>query len=1157
MEKIRKQANRDAYAKDILRSIRNGKRRFFSLLLIVALGVMMFSALKSACVDLRYSGDHFFDQQNLRDIEIVSTLGLTEEDVEAVSTVEGVGMAEGIFSETVDIKNGETQTTVTLCTLTNSGINSPYLLDGSMPETDSQILITKKLAETNNIHLGDTIFLQGVKTQNEEETENEKSALDTLENISNQDNSEAVFKTDELTVVGIATDVRDVNNPFGSVSYRTTSLQSEVVFVLPSLVSSEYYTAIEIQVSGASELNCYGDEYTQKVRQVRDQIAEKIKEDRENARTLKIREEAETKLADAESEANSELADAKQKLDEGEQELAEEKQNGQEQIDAGYEELNDSLAASREQLIAAQETLDSSSQASRAQLEQAQKQLDAGYEQLNSSQEKLNEGQSALDDSMKQVNTALDTLNGSISSLEESMSALEEQDSQIDGQISELNKQIAEYEEQGLDSMAAILRVKRDQLLIKKEKIKLQKSALQLQLDNLNEQKKTLQAQQQSLNEAQTQLSEQQKQIDETRKELDEKQAEIDAGYKALDDAQAEIDSGWSEYYAGKSAGEKKLAEAQQELDAGTKEGREKLDKSWEEYQKAVEEAKKKFAEAHDKLADIDTANWYIWDRSALSGYTNIKSDADSIESLGTIFPIIFFVVAVLVALTAVTRMVDEDWSLIGTYKSLGFTNREIRRKYLLFAFEAGLCGCVLGSVLAFIGLPAFIFTIFRTMYLLPKYEFHFIPSYGFLGPVLFLGGILTAVLIACRSVLKQSPAALMRPKAPKAGSRVLLEKIPFLWRPLSFLSKVTARNIFRYKRRMMMTILGIAGCVTLLLFGFSVKDSVNALVPKQYDQTFHFDVMAVASDGEQDKINEYLAKRSDYENCLNGFIDSVKVIRNDNEESATLIVVPDNTDITPYITLTAEDGEQISLEDGQIYITVNAAQMLDFTTGDDVSVQLSDLQETSFTVTGVLRNYLGNYVYMTQNTFESNFKDYQSNGYLIVLKDGENNSKFAEELEDNCDVLSCQSTDEMRKNFASGFKLMNSIVYIILVMSIALAFVVLYTLSVTNISERVKEIATIKVLGFYPREVHSYIDRETFILSLVGTILGIPLGWLFSRSLNRILHVSAIYLDATLNLFSYFLAAMLAILFTLLVNKIMDVSLDRINPVDALKSNE
>jgi putative ABC transport system permease protein len=260
-----KQVDKDAYAKDIQRSIRNGKRRFISLLLIVALGVMMFSALKSACEDLRYSADHFFDQQNLRDIEIVSTLGLTQEDVDAVCTVRGVEKAEGIHSETVDFKAGEEKSTATLCTLTDSGINTPYLLEGSMPETNTQVLITRKLAETCGIQVGDSILLQNAANQQDEK---EEAPLDSLESISEQDAGSAAYQTDELTVVGIATDVRDVNNPFGSVSYRTTDLESEVIFVLPSLISVDYYTAVEVRVSGTEAYNCYSQEYMSAVQEV-------------------------------------------------------------------------------------------------------------------------------------------------------------------------------------------------------------------------------------------------------------------------------------------------------------------------------------------------------------------------------------------------------------------------------------------------------------------------------------------------------------------------------------------------------------------------------------------------------------------------------------------------------------------------------------------------------------------------------------------------------------------------------------------------------------------------------------------------------------------------------------------------------------------------
>lgn len=558
--------------------------------------------------------------------------------------------------------------------------------------------------------------------------------------------------------------------------------------------------------------------------------------------------------------------------------------------------------------------------------------------------------------------------------------------------------------------------------------------------------------------------------------------------------------------------------------------------------QEKIDEEK---AEQQKKIDDMESASWYVMDRTALSGWSNIQSDADSIASIGVVFPVVFFAIAILISLTTVARMIDEDRGLLGTYKSLGFTNQEIQRKYLLYVGMAGLAGSIGGTILAFIAFPSFLFTVFRMMYLLPSYSLSVMPLRAVLGPVLFMGGILLTTVYSCNKELRQSAAALMRPKSPKPGSHVLLERIRPVWRRMSFLRKVTARNLFRYKSRMLMTVLGIGGCMALLIFGFALRDS--------------------------DVISRY----------TNAAITSAKLQTSDGEISVSLVVFPDETDASEYVNFdkleasnagsivsadsgtdsTASAGTRAdtgNLETGDIYVTQNAATLLNFSAGDKVSCRLPDLSEADLPVTAVVRNYIGNYMYMNESTYKSYFGDPGYNAVLASFKDSVSTSAkkaFGTDLKNMSGISAVMVTSELMEQSADTFRLMNVVVAIIIVMSAALAFVVLFTLQTTNISER--ELATIKVLGFYDREVHQYINRETWFLTILGVLIGLPLGWLFAQTISVILRLPSISLSVSIHPVSYLYSAVLTLLFALLVQLITNITLNRIDPATALKSVE
>ena len=632
-------------------------------------------------------------------------------------------------------------------------------------------------------------------------------------------------------------------------------------------------------------------------------------------------------------------------------------------------------------------------------------------------------------------------------------------------------------------------------------------------------------------------------------------------------DAQKTLDD---EISASEDALKKQTEEAEKSLSAAGSQAvpkeqllaqKAQLEQKLKAAQEKIDEEK---AEQQKKIDDMESASWYVMDRTALSGWSNIQSDADSIASIGVVFPIVFFAVAILISLTAVARMVEEDRGLLGTYKSLGFTNWEILRKYLLYVGMAGLAGSIGGTILAFAAFPAFLFTVFRMMYLLPSYTLSVMPLRAVLGPILFMGGILLTTVYSCNKELRQSAAALMRPKSPKPGSHVLLERIRPVWRRMSFLRKVTARNLFRYKSRMLMTVLGIGGCMALLIFGFALRDS--------------------------DVISRY----------TNAAITSAKLQTSDGEISVSLVVFPDETDASEYVNFdkleasnagsivsadsgtdsTASAGTSISsadsgtdstasagtradtgnLETGDIYVTQNAATLLNFSAGDKVSCRLPDLSEADLPVTAVVRNYIGNYMYMNESTYKSYFGDPGYNAVLASFKDSVSTSAkkaFGTDLKNMSGISAVMVTSELMEQSADTFRLMNVVVAIIIVMSAALAFVVLFTLQTTNISERERELATIKVLGFYDREVHQYINRETWFLTILGVLIGLPLGWLFAQTISVILRLPSISLSVSIHPVSYLYSAVLTLLFALLVQLITNITLNRIDPATALKSVE
>lgn len=986
-----------AYYKDIWRAIKHNKKRFFSMMLITILGVTMLSGLRAACRDLRYTADGFFDEQNLYDISVISTMGLTMDDVEALEALEEVEQAEGSYSENVKVWIGEQNKSAEVKILSEKGLNIPYIQQGRLPELKNEIAVTNHFLLATGKQIGDTVVIE--EDIKEEEDPN--------------------FPCTEFTITGVVLDATNVNSQQDMMAFRSASGTDYTFFVVPEAVDNEIFTAVYLTVRDTKGLQCYSDAYERKIQDIVEVINKEIKEERQQARYDDVVGEALTELSDEKKKADEEFAKADKELADAKAELAD-----------GKTKIADARSEIEEK---------------KAEIEDGWKKLDAGQAELDQSKETLEKSEQEL--------------------------------------------------------------------------------ALMAQMPGMD-----VSVMQQQLEESKAQLAAAQAALDASRQELLSGEAKLKEGEAELEENEAELLSGEAE-----------LKENEEKLEAERKDAYQKIE------------------DAEAEIQEIEMAQWYIQDRNSLSGYTNIESDAACIESVGKAFPVIFFIVAILIGLTTVTRMVEEERGLIGTYKALGFSDKEIRRKYLIYAAGASLIGGIIGDVCGFLVLPKIIFVIFAVLYELPMYSFTFDMVYGIGGVVLFAGGLIGSTWIACEAELHHMPATLMRPKAPKAGSRVILERITPIWSRLSFLNKVTARNLFRYKKRLFMTIGGIMGCTALLLCGFVIKDSVSELLKGQYNRLYEYDIMMVAAEDENDTLLEYLEEIPQIEEYCNLKIDSIKIKNNaEKEESVQLFVVPDNETLDGYIRLEDASGNLISLAKEGILVTQNAANILGFDVGDTVQLQNLELVQKEVLVSGLVTNYLGNNVYMTQEVYEELFGAYEPNGVLVNLEDScENPIEIADELETKEGILTSDSIEERREQFAVAFYLINVVVYIIIIMAAGLALVVLFTLATTNISERERELATIKVLGFFDKEVHLYVNKETLILTSIGIVLGLPIGRFLGGCLTNALNMPSIYFAVKLHPVSYVITIAMSFGFALFVDFLTDKTLDHIDPVEALKSIE
>ena len=1112
-----------AFYKDITRTIRKHIKRLIALVIITTLGLTAFVGINAACIDMYKGANDFYDQQKLFDLRIQSTLGLTDEDIVALSEIEEVEYVAGGYSETVDISENGQNHSADVVSINKERINLPYVVEGKLPEIQGQIAVTKKYLDETGKVLGDKIEIReqdikdSSKKHNNSQIEDEKSILD-------KEEEQARFNTTEFIITAQVIDPMDTSSAEGTAAFRSSATADYLFFVVEEEINNEFYTSIYLTFKGLAGIDCYSDEYKNNINQIISFIESNIKEQREQARYNSIRNEALEKITDAEnvmneefSKAEAEISDAWKKIDESKQELS----KGESELWSNEEELKrnaQKLEEGKQQVIQNRTQAQSEFEKAEALLRQKQLELKQAYDQACTNAQKT---QAALGKDWSNIAPEWNALVLAAETAAKTSLGKNPEGHTIQNDIA--------------------LATQQQQAALTKKLMSVQPTpdiqayiAVAIGLGAANASKEEIDQQSKVF---QTEKTNALNQLDIAETELIANETKLNEGRVRIENAKREI-----------ALGKEELAQGEAELIENER-----------VYFSEKQEAQDKITKAYTELDDIEMTQWYVQDRSGIASYASLDSDISSIQAIGTAFPILFLIVAILISLTTMTRMVEEERNLIGTYKALGFNNAAIAQKYFVYALIASLLGSLFGCLIGFFVLPLMLLEILKVIYTIPNVPLFFDVLYGLFGSLLFIVSIVAATGFACKNELKETPAALMRPRTPRQGARIFLERISFIWNKLKFLNKVAARNLFRYKKRFFMTLVGIAGCTALVLAGFAIRDSVTGMKPKQYDEIYTYDMMVVAYPEDNDKLIALMNEDEYVTDYLNVAVENVKVFNNEGvSETVQMIVVPAGESLESFIQIIDTQGNEVLPSTNEVLLSQNAAELLSIDLGEEFEAQNLDLDRADLTLGRIVKNYLGNNLFITQNTYEQYFGEYEANTVYTHLKEGAGNPiAYAESMLDKDFIVSSVSTAGLEERFGNDFVVLNYVIYLLVILAAALAFVVLFTLCSTNISERIRELATIKVLGFYDKEVHSYVNKETIILTLISVLCGLPLGYGLSWLLLNALKMPSIHFELTIEPLSYVIAGIISFSFTLVVNLMTNRVLDKVDMVEALKSVE
>ena len=1061
---------------DFIREVRHTYSRFLSILLLSALAVAFLVGLRATAPDMEYTADNYYDSHHLMDGYILSTMGLTQEDLQALAQADGVDQVEGAWS----VDATAVDSIVSMRSMPEA-LNLLNVVEGRLPQQVDECVTEQMLLTALGLEIGDTLSV-------------------TLEEA----DQDSLTRT-SYTIVGTVQSPLYVGTDRGSTTLGSGSIDA-FVYIPGENFDLDVYTTAYFTGEGMETLNSYSQTYADQLSALVDSL-DPLAQERASLRDEEVRSEAQKELDDARSEladAQKELDDAKKKLDDARAEL-----------DSGWADYESGLATLEQEIKDGQAKLN----AARSQLEESQTRYEQGKVDYQEGLAQYQDGQTAYEENL----------------------------AQLDAQQEEVARGYEEY----YDALKPFEGTP--------------------MYDQMVEQ---LAPQKAQLDEASAQIQAGYTQLAQVKTQLEESKAELDAAQAQLKDAAQQLDTGWAEYQSGQQTldqeearGRSQLAQAKAELDDGEAEyqkGLEEYEQAKADAQPELEQAQADIDQGQKELDEMATCEWYVLGRDTNSGFVSYSQDAERVDNLSSIFPVIFFVVAALACLTTMTRMVEEQRTQIGSLKALGFSRLAISQKYIGYAFVASLVGGLIGLGVGATLIPAVIANAFQIMYAIPGLDYKMQLPLFVLAVLAAVACTTGAALWACLSTLIDTPANLMRPRAPKAGKRVFLEYIKPIWRRLSFTWKVSMRNLFRYQKRFWMTVIGIGGCTALIVTGFGLHESIFDVLDKQFDEISLYDA-TVGLD--EDLTEEQKQGIEDYLDGEEAVVDYMFTYQQMMDASTTgtsydvyLFAVDDVEEFGRFVDLRhRSDHSPVELDGSGVVIDEKLSELLGVSVGDTITLEGD--QRVEAVVADITENYVYHYVYLTRDLYTQLYgEDYQNNVMLLAYQDGmgvDVSNQTSETLMKMDGVASYSYIATIRDSFEDSMDAINYAVVIIIVAAAALAFVVLYNLTNINITERRSELATLKVLGFYDGETTAYVLRENVFLTIFGVILGLVLGRFLHSWMVLTVEVDLVMFGRTAPPYAYVLAAALTALFSLIVNVAAHFRLKKIDMVESLKTVE
>ena len=1202
--------------KDFIIEIKKTMGRFVSIFFIVALGVAFYSGIRASEPSMRFTADQYFDDSELMDLKVMGTMGLTKADIKAIGKVSGIEAVEGGYSKDVLCPVGDNEKVVHMLSM-QKNFDQVSLVEGRLPEKAGECLVDEDFLSYTDLKVGDTVTFHS----GDGEALTDSLVTDTYKivGIGNSPlyisfgRGNSTIGTGEISgfvVVDKASFDMDV---YTEAYVKVSGAEEKTAF------TDEYNNlsdAAKEAVSAIEEERCAARKQ-EIVDEANEKLADSEKTVNEKSQEL---ENAKKELESGKSKAVEELEKAKQQLTDGEAELADAKQqiaDGETQLADAKAQLNDKQAqldsaeaqyeSGKAQLDQKEQELADAEQAYLSNYSKYMPIITAGKEQIPAGKSQIADGKKRLDEGLAPLNRLKDELAGIEDEISQCDSGIAELQKQLDGMDSDVYQEYVKIPEEdrneeqqayvnkweNLNAQLAGIQAQKTQLETAKSGLLAQAgfateadldaqiTSLTTQRDELDKKEAALLGQEQTLAAQEEELLSAGRQITDGKSQIAAARTQLDSAKSQITDGKAQIQSAWAllnekegtlnASKAQLASGEQELADGRSEYEQAAKEAEEQITDGQAKItdgEKQLTDAKQQIADAKAEIKKIENPKWYVQTREdALTEYQGYGDNADRMRSIGKVFPVLFFLVAALISLTTMTRMVEEQRVQIGTMKALGYGKAAIAGKYIGYALIATLGGSIFGVLAGEKILPFIIIYAYMILYKhLPAILVPYHMSYALQASGIAVACTLIATIASCYKELAAEPAELMRPAAPKQGKRILLERIGIIWKHLNFTWKSTVRNLIRYKKRFFMTIFGIGGCMALMVVGFGLKDCIYEIVSLQYEKVQFYDAATYMSDDiseeNRQQLHDYLDQNADIKETIEARMQKTDVKSASGKKTLYLMVPSDNEKIEDFLSFHSRTNkdEVYSLKKDEVILTEKIASLLNVKVGDELTIEDEDRGDQTVTVGAICENYMSHYLYLSPEKYKELYGvPAEYNTIIYSVKDGKDDQieKIGTKLLSMDGVLNVSYTSSIEGRLDDMLRSLNLVIVVLIVSAGMLAFVVLYNLNNINITERQRELATLKVLGFYDGEVASYVYRENILLTIIGSVVGMVLGNLLHRYIILTVEVEEAMFGRQIHWQSYLYSFLFTVAFSLFVNWVMFYKLKKIDMVESLKSVE